>query len=117
LTPSFAGLLLLVAVSEELPAEERGRGSGRLPLVGEVGEAEGGDVASCGDGRLTLELGSEPERNVRLWDSGDVGAGVGPGVGRGGRKGGDVIWDGGAPGVGNGLRERPLETGLVDGEL
>ncbi len=45
-----------------------------------------------------------------------MGAGVGPGVGKGGRKAVELNWEGGAPGVGSGLRERPLETGLVDGE-
>lgn len=40
-----------------------------------------------------------------------MGTGVGPGVGRGGRN-----CDGGAPGVGNGLLERPLKTGLVGGD-
>lgn len=45
-----------------------------------------------------------------------MGTGVGPGVGKGGRNVCEVNWGGGAPGVGNGLRERPLKTGLVGGE-
>ena len=35
-------------------------------------------------------------------------------MGSGGR---DVNCDWGAPGVGNGLRERPLKTGLVGGDV
>jgi hypothetical protein len=64
---SLAGLELLTAVSEEMPGAERGRGRGRLPLVGEVGEAEGSvEVGGWGDGRVTPELGSEPGRNERV---------------------------------------------------
>lgn len=111
---SLAGLELLMAASEEVPGAERGRGRGRLQLVGEVGEADGRVEASWGDGRVTPELGSELASNERGWESGEVGTGVGPGVGSGGRMEGD--WDGGPPGVGNGLRGRPFETGLVGGE-
>jgi hypothetical protein len=107
---SLAGLELLMAVSEE-PGAERGRGRGRLPLVGEVGEADGREGAGCCEGTVTLDPGRE-----RPWGRGEAGTGVGPGVGRGGRNAEEVNWDGGAPGVGSGLRERPLETGLVDGE-
>jgi len=115
-TTSFAGLELLMARSEELPGAVRGRGRGRLLLVGEVGEADGRVEASWVDGRVTPELGSEPGPSERAWDGGEVGIGGGPGVGSGGRKAGEVTWDGGAPGVGNGLRGRPLQTGLVGGE-
>ena len=110
LRTSFAGLELRAAVSEE-PGTERGRGRGRLPLVGEVGEADGREGAGCCEGTVTLDPGRE-----RPWGRGEAGAGVGPGVGRWGRKGGEVYWAEGAPGVGSGLRERPVETGLVDGE-
>ena len=115
-TTSFAGLALLMAVSEELPGAVRGRGRGRLLLVGEVGEADGKVEASFGDGSVMPELGSEPGPNERACDGGEVGIGGGPGVGSGGRKAGEATWDGGAPGVGNGLPRRPLETGLVGGE-
>jgi hypothetical protein len=111
LRTSLAGLELLAAVSRELPGAERGRGRGRLPLVGEVGEVDGREEAGWCEGTVTFD-----PRRVRLLGCGDVGTGVGPGVGRGGRKADGVNWDGGAPGVGSGLRERPLETGLVDGE-
>ena len=40
LVVSLTGLELRGAVSDELPGTERGRGRGRLLLVGEVGEAE-----------------------------------------------------------------------------
>jgi hypothetical protein len=111
LKTSLAGLELLVAVSKELPGAERGSGRGRLPLVGEVGEVDRTEEAGWCEGAVAFEPGRE-----RLWGCGEVGTGVGPGVGRGGRKADGVNWDGGAPGVGSGLRERPLETGLVDGE-
>jgi hypothetical protein len=63
---SLAGLELLMAASEEIPGAERGRGRGRLPLVGEVGEADGRvEAAGWGDGRVMPELGSEPGRNER----------------------------------------------------
>jgi len=113
---SLAGLEHLMAASEEVPGAERGRGRGRLQLVGEVGEADGRVEAGWGDGRVTPEPGSEPASNERGWDSGEVGTGVGPGVGSGGRMEGEVTWDEGPPGVGNGLRGRPFETGLVGGE-
>jgi len=116
LRTSLAGLELLVAVSEELPGAERGRGRGRLPLVGEVGEVDGTEEAGWCGGTVTPDPGCEPVREARIRGCGEAGAGVGPGVGRGGRKADGVNWDGGAPGVGSGLRERPLETGLVDGE-
>ena len=99
-----------------MPGAGRGRGRGRLPLVGDVGEGDAKVEVSWGDGTVTPELGSEPGRNERGMDSGEVGTGVGPGVGSGGRKAGEVTWDGVAPGVGNGLRGRPLEMGLVGGE-
>lgn len=38
---SLTGLEVRGALSDELPGTERGRGRGRLLLVGEVGEAEG----------------------------------------------------------------------------
>lgn len=113
---SLAGLELLKAASEEVPGTERGRGRGRLQLVGEVGEGDGRVEAGWWDGMVTPELGSEPESNERAWDGGEVGTGVGPGVGSGGRMKGEVTWDGSPPGVGNGLRGRPFETGLVGGE-
>ncbi len=114
---SLIGLELRAALSEEIPGAERGRGRGRLLLVGEVGEAEGREGRGW-DGTVMAAPGS----NVGvcdewLWDWGGMGTGVGPGVGRGGRNGGEVSCDGGAPGVGNGLRERPLKTGLVGGEV
>jgi hypothetical protein len=115
-TASLAGLELLMAESEEIPGAERGRGRGRLQLVGEVGEVDGRAETGRGDGRVTPGPGSEPASNERGWDSGEVGTGVGPGVGSGGRMEGEVSWDGGPPGVGNGLRGRPFETGLVGGE-
>jgi hypothetical protein len=84
--------------------------------VGEVGEAEGREEVGCWTGKAMPELESEPGGcNERARDGGEVGTGVGPGVGKGGRNGGEENWDGGAPGVGNGLLERPLETGLVGG--
>lgn len=43
---SLTGLEVRGALSDELPGTERGRGRGRLLLVGEVGEADG-----RGDGR------------------------------------------------------------------
>ena len=114
---SLAGLEHLIAASKEVPGAERGRGRGRLLLVGEVGEADGRVEAGWEDGRVTPELaGSELESNERAWDGGEVGTGVGPGVGRGGRKRGEVTWDGGPLGVGSGLRGRPFETGLVGEE-
>jgi hypothetical protein len=105
-----------MAVSTEVPGTTRGRGRGRLPLVGEVGEGDASAEAGWDDGTVTPEVGSEPGRNERARDGGDVGTGVGPGVGNGGRKGGEATWDGGAPGVGSGLLGRPLTTGLVGGE-
>lgn len=85
LTTSLAGLELLAAVSEE-PGAERGRGRGRLPLVGEVGEADGREGAGWCEGTVTLD----PGRERPPWGRGEAGAGVGPGVGKGGRKGGEV---------------------------
>lgn len=116
LMASLTGLELRGALSDELPGTERGRGRGRLLLVGEVGEGEGSEGRGC-VGRVTAALGS----NVGVcdeWlrDCGGMGTGVGPGVGRGGRNG-EVNCDGGAPGVGNGLREKPLKTGLVGGDV
>jgi len=73
--PSFAGLELLMAVSEQLPGAVRGRGRGRLPLVGEVGEGDGRVEASLGDGKVTPELGSELGPSERAWDGGEVGIG------------------------------------------
>jgi hypothetical protein len=117
LTISLAGLELLVAASEEAPGAERGRGRGRLLLVGEVGEGDGKEETGCWVGKAIPELDSGPDGcNERVRDCGEVGTGVGPGVGRGGRNGGEVNWDGGPPGVGSGLLERPLGTGLVGGE-
>jgi hypothetical protein len=84
--------------------------------VGEVGDADGREEAGWCEETVELDPGSEPVCGARLWGCGEVGAGVGPGVGRWGRKADGVNWDGGAPGVGSGLREMPLETGLVDGE-
>ena len=116
LMASLTGLELRGALSDELLATERGRGRGRLLLVGEVGEAEG-------KGRGWVETAmAAPGSNVGVcdewpWDWCDTGTGVGPGVGRGGRDGGELYCDGGAPGVGNGLRERPLKTGLVGEEV
>lgn len=115
-TASFAGLALLMAISEELPGAVRGRGRGRLLLVGEVGEADGKVETSFGDGSVMPDLGSEPGPSERAWDGGEVGIGGGPGVGSRGRKAREATWDGGAPGVGSGLPRRPLETGLVGGE-
>ena len=86
LNASLAGLELLLAVSKEWPGAERGRGSGRRPLVGEVGEADGRDAAGCCEGPATLDVGRGLSREARLGGCGEVGAGVGPGVGRGGRK-------------------------------
>jgi hypothetical protein len=65
LATSFAGLELLMARSEELPGAVRGRGRGRLILVGEVGEVDGRVEGSWGDGRVTPELGSEPGPSER----------------------------------------------------
>ena len=115
---SLTGLELRGALSDELLATERGRGRGRLLLVGEVGEAEGRGEGRDWVGRVM----AAPGRNAGVcdeWlrDCGGMGTGVGPGVGRGGRNGGDVNCDEGAPGVGNGLRERPLKTGLVGGDV
>ena len=84
--------------------------------MGEVGDPEGREVG-CWEGNVMAELGSAPGGcNERARVGGEVGTGVGPGVGKGGRDGGEVNRDGGAPGVGNGLLERPLKTGLVGGE-
>ncbi len=62
---SLAGLELLV-VSEELPGAVRGRGRGRLPLVGEVGEADGREAPGCCEGPATLDGGRELTREARL---------------------------------------------------
>ena len=86
LKASLAGLELLTAVSDGWPGAERGRGSGRLLLVGEVGEADGRDAAGCCEGPATRDAGRELACETRLWGCGEAGAGVGPGVGRGGRK-------------------------------
>lgn len=43
---SLIGLEFRWALSDELPGTERGRGRGRLLLVGEVGEAEGEKVGA-----------------------------------------------------------------------
>ena len=66
LRASLAGLELLMVVSEEGPGAERGRGSGRLPLVGEVGEADGRDAAGCCEGPATLGAGRELGYEARL---------------------------------------------------
>lgn len=84
--------------------------------MGEVGEAEGIEEGGGCAGMVVAAQGSS-ECDEWLWDSGGTGTGVGPGVGRGGRNGDEVTCDGGAPGVGNGLRERPLKTGLTGGEV
>jgi len=81
----LAGLEHLVVVFEEVLGAARGRGRGRLPLVGEVGEADGREAGCC-EGPAILDAGRELVCEARLWGCGEVGAGVGPGVGRGGRK-------------------------------
>ena len=70
-----------MAISEGPPGAERGRGRGRLLLVGEVGEAEGREE---GRGWVGAALGSNVcVCDALLRDWGGMGTGVGPGVGRG----------------------------------
>jgi hypothetical protein len=66
LKPSLAGLELLIAISEEWLGAERGRGSGRLLLVGDVGEEDGRDAAGCCEEPATLDTGRELAREARL---------------------------------------------------
>lgn len=59
LPTSLAGLELLVAASGKPPGTERGRGRGRLPLVGDVGEGDGMEEAGCWAGKVMPDVGSE----------------------------------------------------------
>lgn len=63
---SLAGLELLRAVSEKWPGAERGRGSGRLPVVGEVEDEGGRDAAGCCEEPATLDAGRELACEARL---------------------------------------------------